>query len=371
MTESPADVLARLDAEFRGQLLPLSFPVACRTSRATGARVRRHPVTIESNWSLSTGHDLNSERLAAALGGYLSCVDLADRVMPAARTWVELRLRTKLPEIARVDDRWCARTSASCCRAGYRDSATAAGHVRDRAHLARTADIDPRQLGGVTKHLSPLIDTLACPVKGRATRLLWASGLHPEWVNAVEQAVGLSEMPPQFHQAVLACQPDLTRLRQVLELAHCSEQKYSAISLTWMYNLWSQIPAGQWDDWLADAVSPQLSCTLAAAGYTVADARALRLALGGTVNGAAAVLAAWVSNGHRPSVHQLAQLAAVGIDVQAYSPAKNLVKDVRSRSAAPRTVSDTDIALTIMREGTAAATVHALKRQFTLPLKEG
>jgi hypothetical protein len=58
---------------------PLTLKVRCWTSRSSKAPVTRHPVTIHPDWSVTTPHDLESERVAAAFGGYLSCLDLATR----------------------------------------------------------------------------------------------------------------------------------------------------------------------------------------------------------------------------------------------------------------------------------------------------
>jgi hypothetical protein len=56
---------------------PLTLKVRCWTSRSSKAPVSRHPITLDPDWSVTTPHDLESERIASAFGGYLSCADLS------------------------------------------------------------------------------------------------------------------------------------------------------------------------------------------------------------------------------------------------------------------------------------------------------
>ena len=56
---------------------PLEVVVRCRTS-PTAEDARTHPVTIHPDWSVTTPHDLDAERVGMALGGYCSCVELVD-----------------------------------------------------------------------------------------------------------------------------------------------------------------------------------------------------------------------------------------------------------------------------------------------------
>ena len=55
---------------------PLLASIRCWTSRAPKAPHRTHAVTIDATWQVTVPHDLESERLAVALGGYLSCLEL-------------------------------------------------------------------------------------------------------------------------------------------------------------------------------------------------------------------------------------------------------------------------------------------------------
>ncbi len=83
---------------------PVALSVPCRTTREPTASVVRHRVTIEPDGSVITPHDLDAERIAVALGGYLTCVDLVDRGVPALHRWVRLVLRQEpVPVVSRDD----------------------------------------------------------------------------------------------------------------------------------------------------------------------------------------------------------------------------------------------------------------------------
>ncbi|MGI8720653.1 MAG: hypothetical protein ACR2JG_00345, partial [Geodermatophilaceae bacterium] len=136
-TTSDSFVLSPLEPSPGGRVLA---SVACRTAR-TGDPLGKHEVWIEADWSVVTPHELTLERIAMAMGGYLSCVDLVDREVPALRELVQLEARRVLPQITRnVEGRWTLRTLAPGCRCrptGFRSAAEAADHARDPAHVAR------------------------------------------------------------------------------------------------------------------------------------------------------------------------------------------------------------------------------------------
>src|SRR3712207_9191816 len=77
----------------------LSVSVRCRTRRGAGGR--RHEVRIGPDWSVETPHDLAAERIGVALGGYLSCIELVDDTVPAARELLQLVARRVLPPLSR------------------------------------------------------------------------------------------------------------------------------------------------------------------------------------------------------------------------------------------------------------------------------
>ena len=102
-------------------------------------------------------HDLEAERTAAAFGGSCDCLQLVDRVVPAARRWLELQLRAEVPQLAVTAT---GRPLAPCpvCPGPVRSEAgdllAAVDHLRSIEHMARERDCDAARLQRVTAHLS-------------------------------------------------------------------------------------------------------------------------------------------------------------------------------------------------------------------------
>src|SRR4051812_25756170 len=54
---------------------PLELQARCYTDPAH-RRGGAHPILLQPDWSVDTGHDLEAERFTVAFGGYLSCLHL-------------------------------------------------------------------------------------------------------------------------------------------------------------------------------------------------------------------------------------------------------------------------------------------------------
>ena len=78
-------------------------------------------------------HDLDQERILAALGGYLSCLELVDTVAPAFFDWYRAQVR-EVPRPIRAKQPagpWRAAKRAACCPArGFDEPQEAAEHAR-------------------------------------------------------------------------------------------------------------------------------------------------------------------------------------------------------------------------------------------------
>ena len=68
---------------------PLTISIRCSTVRANGPG-KRHDITINPDWTITTPHDLDLERIATAMGGYLSCLEFGDHTLPALYELVQL-----------------------------------------------------------------------------------------------------------------------------------------------------------------------------------------------------------------------------------------------------------------------------------------
>ena len=222
----------------------LTFDVDCCTD-PRAERGTTHPVTIGPDWSLETPHDLDAERVAQAFGGFCSCVELADRMVPALREAVRLLTRRELvPVDHRARRMWLVRTpptGCACAARGFTTVQVAARHVRGPLHLGAKYGVS------VTRLRRPLARVEAAHgtrVPGRdrgAARLvlephglddLWDAGVHPA---AVREAAALAPrvdgpLPVWFYLGV-AFRPVGDRLRELL--AECT----SAQAAAWL--VWS------------------------------------------------------------------------------------------------------------------------------------
>src|ERR1700712_175081 len=115
---------------------PVRVPLVCTTSRGAldGAW---HDVVLHPDGSLETPHDLEAERIGAAFGAYLSCLEVGDRVVPALHEWLRWQRREEAPFLRRDKQaRWHLRDRLSCWGAGWLRAADAAEHGRSVPHLA-------------------------------------------------------------------------------------------------------------------------------------------------------------------------------------------------------------------------------------------
>ena len=96
---------------------PITVTVTCRTSRDSAKGSKRHPVTLYPDGTVDTGHDLEQERILVALGGYMSCLELADSASPAVLEWFVLEQRLAPSPIRANQARgpWHAAKKARCC----------------------------------------------------------------------------------------------------------------------------------------------------------------------------------------------------------------------------------------------------------------
>jgi hypothetical protein len=197
-------------------------------------------VTIGADWSVDTGHDLDAERVAVAFGGYSSCLELVERVVPAARVHLQLLARRTPVHLARQrGGRWAAATVTSgCCTRGvtpsYATPEKAVEHVLTSRHQASLAGCRADLL----KHVSAQLVRAHCGgrrtfdpsdvelreadtrvVEGFGARRLWDSGLHPRLVALIHRVASPAAvpLPMSFYLGVVTERPDLHWVRRTLE----------------------------------------------------------------------------------------------------------------------------------------------------------
>jgi len=128
----------------------LEFSIQCRANR-TVSRGAKHPVVIHDDWSVTTPHDLEAERVAAAFGGYCSCLELVDRTVPAFRNALgTLSRRVRTGIVTDSVGSWLlppGLQADNCCR-GHKfvSILSAVRHSRELGHLARLHGVPRWQL---------------------------------------------------------------------------------------------------------------------------------------------------------------------------------------------------------------------------------
>jgi len=301
----------------------LTFDVDCCTD-PRAERGTTHPVTIGPDWSLETPHDLDAERVAQAFGGFCSCVELADRMVPALREAVRLLTRRELvPVDHRARRMWLVRTpptGCACAARGFTTVQVAARHVRGPLHLGAKYGVS------VTRLRRPLARVEAAHgtrVPGRdrgAARLvlephglddLWDAGVHPA---AVREAAALAPrvdgpLPVWFYLGV-AFRPVGDRLRELL--AECTSAQ-AAAWLVWSDAARTSGTARLTAAWLRTDVPRCELETLVHQRVPVAAAETVAAVTGRTLRQAATELAAWASAGCFPTAEDLALLDRFGL----------------------------------------------------------
>ncbi len=304
-------------------------PVTVRVTCSTGPRsTARHPVTLHPDWSLTTPHDLEAERILAALGGTLSCLTLADVVVPTLRDLVQLSGRHRLAGVVRSGTkRWRWRVvSGSCRRCKARSFATlvdAVRHERTVEHWAET----PAMLDAgrpARESLGELYDAV-----GRAHRRamldvprpfahqhvledhgmaeLRGLGVPEEYVDHVHERVWRDgpPLPVRFYLAAAYLAPDLDWLASV------ARSRPEADVLTWA--AWTETPLDRSEPqlrlrWLSLGVSTHDTAQLMHAGCPPNDVEVYAQQAGTSHARAATVLAAWDAVDCRPGPSELMAL---------------------------------------------------------------
>ena len=123
----------------------LTVRVPCRTTANPHIVPALHEVRVLPDWTIEVPHDLDSERIAAAFGGHLSCLGVVDDAPAALRFWLAANLRVGPPLYAIRDGQWTVADRASCCReTRFPGAADAARHARSVPHAANRygAEVD-------------------------------------------------------------------------------------------------------------------------------------------------------------------------------------------------------------------------------------
>lgn len=282
----------------------VTVTVSCRTARNSTKGSRRHPVTIHPDGTIDTGHDLEQERILAALGGYLSCLELVETAAPAFLTWFafQQRLIPRPIQAPHERGRWRAVETAGCCpRRGFDTALDAASHVRDPKHAALLHGAHARQVAELTRG----VEGLAVPEMPDGPWFkLWECGMHPDQVERISLELDLDDtLPAEFYLAVMARQPDLAWLRSTMQALPLSPR--TIVSLAWTYGALDREQLDLRARWLATGVMDRLVVPLMHSPYEIADVEAFGAYWRLSLTAAAMALLEWARSGVSPQVDQL------------------------------------------------------------------
>ena len=331
---------------------------------------------------MRTPHDIGLERIAAAMGGFLSCVDLVDREVPALRELVQLRARRVLPQIVRnVAGRWSLRTLAPDCRCApfaYGCAAEAAGHARDAYHVARLHQSCPRRLkrllGAVedaygTGFYTPPRDAwdASGAVRERdGVAQLWDAGVHPQLVARLHERLwpGGSPMPVWFYLGATSRQPNLIWLAATLAVVPDEDV---AVWACWPEAELDRTHPSARAAWLLAGVPRKAIIGLVNGAYTPAEVARLALLTGRSIPAAACALAAWYRAGCRPSPEDIVLLDELDVSPW-YEPSVGAVDWLHDRVGTARTrPSRTAVGLMLAVCGTRSAAMRLLSKGICDP----
>lgn len=339
---------------------PVTVTVACRTSRESGAPARRHPITLQPDGSVDTPHDLEQERIMAALGGYLSCLELVDVVAPAFFAWYRAgqRLTPRLIRAKEPRGPWRAAKRASCCPArGYLHPQQAADHARSPRHVAETTGVSSRLLsqlaGGVRVELPP-------EVHEEPLATLWDCGIHPDRVEVINQAIGARDpMPVEFYLGVMSTNPRLIWLADTIWETEADVE--TATWLAWTYATQDRKDPAARTRWLNSGVIRRLIPQMMQSLYTVADVEAFAAYWELSLSGAAVVLNRWVETEVCPSVAELTGPRTAHLGFPPAAPSV-LARLRLSGELGPDVgeISQTDLALALVEHGDVVRAAEAL-----------
>lgn len=352
---------------------PLVAQVRCRTSRV-GGRIRYHDVTIGADWSVCTPHDIELERIAAAMGGYLSCVDLVDHEVPALRELMQLRARRVLPDlVCRERGQWSLQekpVECHCATDWFGSAAEAAAHAREPLHLGRRFGAVPRVLERLLAQVELAYGTgFYLPPAARARALvreydglaqLWEAGLHPDlvcWLHDQLWPDGPA-LPLRFYLGAVVRRPDMRWIADTL--ADVPDEDV-ANWLCWTgTELDRQYPSARLQ-WLLAGVPRRAIVALAEGGYPPTEVAQVAVGIGCSAASAASMLAAWVRAGCHPSSAEVLVLAELGVDPW-FEPSPAAVEWLWHRMRLlPEHPSRTEAGLLLAVCGTRAGAMWALE----------
>lgn len=348
----------------------ITITVAC--GGMTGRSGGRHRVTINTDWSVETGHDLELERIAAAFGSKIACVDLADRRLPCVQQlWLHGQ-RLVPPGIQRTHDgHWAVAEPARNCACGpggetWQRPETAAAHLRTLRHWARVYGADVAACNRLIVSIERATDTAFNPGPRDWSRSavlhhsdlawLWEVGVPPEEVERIHSALGTTvPLAPITYLYVAASSAPLSELA-----AYAAD---GAEAVCWAASSWLQhrdVPPAERREWFLAGLHWRLISTLITGPYTLADVRALAATTGKRMNQAAELLVDWLAADCKPSLAEVIEVCQL-VPHGRQAPAAGALDAVMGRSEGSQ-LPRTEVGKILVAAGTPTQAAAMLRR---------
>lgn len=339
---------------------PVTVTVTCRTSRDSSKGSKRHPVTLHPNGTIDTGHDLEQERILAALGGYLSCLELADVAAPAVLEWYALERRLVPRPICAKQARgpWHAAKKAQCCaRRGYQTPQDAAAHARDPKHVALTHGAHAWQVAALCRGIAV---EPAPEMPGEPWTTMWECGMHPDELDRISLEIDADDpLPMQFYLGVVARHPKLEWIRDTMRAVPLEPR--SITYLAWTYGKADRADSALRARWLRTGIMDRLALRLIDSPYDIADVEAFASHWAISPVMTAIELMKWCDSGVAPSV---AALTGPELDHLAYPPTPprwQMRARLRDELAVSDEYTEEELALALARWGSGYAAGQGLR----------
>lgn len=373
---------------------PLGFRVECRNLPDRGGPSAHHSVELGPQWDLHTPHDLEAERVARAFGASISCLELEESVIPAARELVNLRTRAVLPGLRRTKQGWGpTKVAKGCCDAttrpgGFRTAQTCAEHLRGTQHMAARAKVDRKLLTTVVAAVERAhrgdpafsmatddIERVAHVVSGRGGAIeLWEAGLHPRLVLLLHERldVGGTPLPVAFYTGAAFNRVDLDWAKNTVGHAVNSLFIEDLSSLA-EWAVWTPEPfdlrhPNQRRDLLDEGWPRSIVHRLSRAGIDAQTIGVLPDISGLTRQRAAVLLLDWVEAGAVPDVERIASALRAGVNPW-HRPSAAAVKWVQTHFGHDNQPDPLDVIAAIALSGSRSDAVFWIRQGVIDPVE--
>lgn len=338
----------------------------------------KHPVTIHANWSVTTPHDLDAERVAAAFGGYTSCLPFVEKTIPALKAVLPVLLRQARAAIQREDQgEWYVLShaqAARCCRGKrFLTAGAAARHVRSAAHISRAYDVPQWQVSSLmratkqvwgpwngelpsTLHLDKLIRE-----EGGASEL-WEAGLHPDEVlRFADVASAVHEpLPVSYFLGMAYGSADVEWMREVIPRRPDAD---TAAWLSWLDDPHRIANPDEWGSWLSFGLARSDALVALQAGLRADQVSLIAREIGWSDRIAARNLVAWARVDCYPTAVHFKALCRHGVEHT--QPSRGAIDTLVNEAGelgrnGVMVPGRTELAMLLMVFGTRRAVIRAL-----------